>query len=98
MKIIIAPDSFKGSMSSIEAAKSIEKGVLRAFPEANTTLLPVGDGGEGTLDTLVAATKGNKIQVRVHGPFGNVVEGEYGVLGDGKTCIIEMAKASGIGL
>jgi len=98
MKIVIAPDSFKGSMSSVEAANSIEKGILRAFPEAETILLPVGDGGEGTLDTLVAATKGSTVSVHVKGPLGNLVEAEYGILGDGKTCVIEMAKASGLAL
>lgn len=98
MKIVIAPDSFKGSMSSVDAANSIEKGVLRAFPETETILLPVGDGGEGTLDTLVAATKGYSVSVYVKGPLGDMVEAEYGILGDGETCVIEMAKASGLGL
>ncbi|MED4224801.1 glycerate kinase [Neobacillus cucumis] len=96
MKIVIAPDSFKGSMSSEKAANSIQKGVLRAFPEAETILLPVGDGGEGTLDTLVAATQGHKVSVNIKGPLGDMVEAEYGVLGDGETCVIEMAKASGL--
>ncbi|MFP5114747.1 glycerate kinase [Bacillaceae bacterium C204] len=98
MKIVIAPDSFKGSLSSVEAAFSIEKGIKKAFPEAETLLLPVGDGGEGTLDTLVAATKGRRVPVRVTGPLGKKVNSEYGVLGDGKTCVIEMAKASGLWL
>jgi len=98
MRIIIAPDSFKGSMTAVEAAKSIEKGVLRAFPEAETIMLPVGDGGEGTLDTLVAVTNGHTVSFTVKGPLENIVEASYGVLGDEKTCIIEMSKASGIGL
>lgn len=98
MKIVIAPDSFKGSLSAVEAAKAIESGIQRAFPEANTLCLPVADGGEGTLDTLVAATCGQKIPVLVTGPLGKKVEAEYGILGDGKTCVIEMAKASGIPL
>ena len=98
MKIVIAPDSFKGSMSSVEAANSIEKGILRAFPEAETILLPVGDGGEGTLDTLVTATKGYTVPVFVKGPLGEMVKAEYGILGDGETCVIEMAKASGLAL
>jgi glycerate 2-kinase len=98
MKIVIAPDSFKGSMSSVMAANSIEKGVLRAFPEAETILLPVGDGGEGTLDTLVAATEGYTVSVYVKGPLGDMVKAEYGILGDGETCVIEMAKASGLAL
>ncbi|KHD84889.1 glycerate kinase [Heyndrickxia ginsengihumi] len=96
MKIVIAPDSFKGSMSSIEAANSIEKGILQAFPQAETILLPVGDGGEGTLETLVTATGGKTISVYVTGPLGGTIEAEYGILGDGETCVIEMAKASGL--
>jgi glycerate 2-kinase len=98
MKIVIAPDSFKGSLNAVEAARAIEKGVLKAHPYANTVCLPVADGGEGTLDTLVAATNGQKITVLVTGPLGDKVEAEYGVLGDGKTCVIEMANASGISL
>jgi glycerate 2-kinase len=98
MKIVIAPDSFKGSLNAVEAAKAIETGVHKAHPYANTLCLPVADGGEGTLDTLVAATNGQKIPVLVTGPLGQKVEAEYGVLGDGKTCVIEMANASGISL
>ena len=98
MKIVIAPDSFKGSLSAVEAASAIERGIHRALSDAHTLCLPVADGGEGTLDTLVAATNGQKIPVLVTGPLGQKVEAEYGILGDGKTCVIEMAKASGIPL
>lgn len=98
MKIVLAPDSFKGSLSAVKAARAIERGIQKAFPDANTLCLPVADGGEGTLDTLVAATNGQKIPVFVTGPLGQQVEAEYGILGDGKTCVIEMAKASGIPL
>jgi glycerate 2-kinase len=98
MKIVIAPDSFKGSVSSVEAAVSIEKGIKKAFPNAQTILLPVGDGGEGTLETLVSATCGERISVNVNGPLMQEIEAEYGILGDGKTCVIEMAKASGLSL
>nr|WP_263324031.1 glycerate kinase [Neobacillus sp. Marseille-Q6967] len=98
MKIVIAPDSFKGSLSAVEATKAIERGIHKAFPDAVTVSLPVADGGEGTLDTLVAATNGQKVPVFVTGPLGHKVEAEYGILGDGETCVIEMAKASGIPL
>ncbi|MGG3562386.1 glycerate kinase [Neobacillus rhizosphaerae] len=98
MKIVIAPDSFKGSLTAVEAAKAIEKGIRKAFPDSVSLCLPVADGGEGTLDTLVAATNGQKVPVYVTGPLGQKVEAEYGILGDGKTCIIEMAKASGLSL
>lgn len=96
MKIVIAPDSFKGSLSALEAAKAIEKGVKKARPDAETVLVPVADGGEGTLDSLVSATDGRKVQVNVKGPLLKTVQAEYGVLGDEKTCVIEMASASGL--
>ena len=96
MKVVIAPDSFKGSLSALEAAKAIEKGVKKARPDAETVLVPVADGGEGTLDSLVSATDGRKVQVNVKGPLLKTVQAEYGVLGDEKTCVIEMASASGL--
>lgn len=96
MKIVIAPDSFKGSMSAREAAISIERGIKKAFPHAETVLCPMADGGEGTMDALVEATNGHKESVFVTGPLGEKIQAEYGVLGDQKTCIIEVASASGI--
>ncbi|HZG71089.1 MAG TPA: glycerate kinase [Chondromyces sp.] len=96
MKIVIAPDSFKGSLSAVDVSVSIEKGIKRAFPDAETVLLPIADGGEGTMDTLVAATGGQKRKIRVTGPLGQAVEAEYGILGDQETCVIEMASASGL--
>lgn len=98
MKIIIAPDSFKGSLSAVEAANAINKGVKNAYAHAETHLLPVADGGEGTMDTLVTATKGKKKKVSVIGPLGNEVKAAYGMLGSGETCVIEMASASGLAL
>ncbi|MBM7599246.1 glycerate kinase [Virgibacillus halotolerans] len=98
MKVIIAPDSFKGSLTAVEVTKSIKKGVINAFPDAETISLPVADGGEGTLETLVSATNGEIREVSVVGPLGNKVKAAYGILGDGKTCIIEMASASGLAL
>jgi glycerate kinase len=96
MKIVIAPDSFKGSISAVEAAHAIEKGIKQYLPDAQTVLLPVADGGEGTMDSMVAATKGRKIECTVTGPLRNLVKATYGLLGDGKTCVIEMASASGL--
>jgi glycerate 2-kinase len=96
MKIVIAPDSFKGSVSATEAARAIESGIKRFLPDAETVLVPVADGGEGTMDSLVAATKGRIVEVMVTSPFGAPVEAAYGILGDGKTCVIEMASASGL--
>ncbi len=99
MKIVIAPDSFKGSLNAIEVAKSIENGIRKADPEANIVLIPMADGGEGTMETLVTSTHGYQKQVTVTGPLGGVkVEASYGVLGDSETCVIEMASASGLHL
>ena len=96
MKIVIAPDSFKGSLSALEVAQAIERGVKRVNKDANTILVPVADGGEGTMDSLVTSTNGRKVQVTVTGPMSNPVQAEYGILGDGVTCVIEMASASGL--
>ncbi|TCP21147.1 glycerate kinase [Scopulibacillus darangshiensis] len=98
MKIVIAPDSFKGSLTALEAAQAIEKGVKKAMPEAKTVLVPVADGGEGTADSLVAATKGRMVDVVVKGPLLEPVKAAYGILGDKETCVIEMATASGLNL
>lgn len=96
MKIVIAPDSFKGSMTALEAAEAIERGVKKAMPSCETILVPVADGGEGTMESLVSATNGRKVEVEVKGPLSNMVTAQYGVLGDGETCVIEMASASGL--
>lgn len=82
----------------MEAALSIEKGIVHAFPNAETVLVPVADGGEGTMENLVAVTKGYTKSVLVIGPLGRTIEAKYGVLGDNQTCIIEMATASGLNL
>ncbi|UFJ43305.1 glycerate kinase [Brevibacillus humidisoli] len=98
MKIVIAPDSFKGSVTAMEAAVAIEQGIKNVLPDAETVLVPVADGGEGTMDSLIAATAGKKVEVLVTGPLHKPVKAAYGVLGDGSTCVIEMASASGLGL
>lgn len=96
MKIIIAPDSFKGSLSAVDAADALQRGIKKAIPEAETILLPMADGGEGTMEALVAATGGTKFEAVVTGPLGKPVQAQYGCLGDGTTCVIEMAAASGL--
>ncbi|WP_172370828.1 glycerate kinase [Sporosarcina jiandibaonis] len=98
MKIIIAPDSFKGSLSAVEIANAINKGVKNAFADAETHLLPVADGGEGTMETLVSATNGEIREANVIGPLGVEVKAAYGILGNGETCVIEIASASGLAL
>lgn len=96
VKIIIAPDSFKGSLSAPQAAMAIETGIKRALPDANTVLVPVADGGEGTMESLITSTEGRVVEVDVTGPMHMPVKAAYGILGDEVTCVIEMASASGL--
>ncbi|MBQ0138534.1 MAG: glycerate kinase [Kurthia sp.] len=98
MKIIISPDAFKGTLTAMEAAKAIERGIKKVDATIETLCLPVADGGEGTMETLVEATGGKTIAVEVVDPLGREITATYGVLGDGVTCIIEMASASGLTL
>ncbi|PHK49998.1 glycerate kinase [Staphylococcus edaphicus] len=96
MNIILAPDSFKGSMSATEVATYMSQSISDVFPKAEIHTLPVGDGGEGTMEALVNATDGTFTTVNVTGPLGNKVTAQYGVLNDKQTCVIEMAEASGL--
>ena len=98
MKVVIAPQSFKGSISALDAARAMEEGVLRVVPDAGTVLVPVADGGDGTLETLVEATGGEIRSTTVTGPIGKPVAAEWGALGDGQTAVIEMARTSGLAL
>lgn len=98
MKIVIAPDSFKESLSAIEVAQSIQAGLERVWPDAEFLKVPVADGGEGTVQSLIDATSGQKVFTEVTGPLGKPVQAFYGVLGDNKTAVIEMAEASGLHL
>ena len=98
MKVVIAPQSFKGSISALDAAKAMEEGVRRVVSDAETILVPVADGGDGTLETLVEATNGDIRSVTVTGPIGEPVMAEWGALGDGETAMIEMARTSGLAL
>ncbi|MFP4622193.1 MAG: glycerate kinase [Bacteroidales bacterium] len=98
IKILIAPDSFKHSLSSLEAANSISTGIQRILEEVEICLSPVADGGEGTVQALIDATDGLLEQTRVHDPLMRMITASYGILGDGKTAVIEMASASGIEL
>lgn len=96
MKFVIAPDSFKGSMTAKEAALAIQVGLQKIYPDADYELVPMADGGEGTVQSLVDATDGDIIAVDVQNPLGETVTAFYGVLGDGQTAVIEMSAASGI--
>ncbi|MCC8194099.1 MAG: glycerate kinase [Deltaproteobacteria bacterium] len=98
MHILIAPDSYKGSLTALEVAEAMEAGAKRVFPEATFDLVPIADGGEGTVDALVAATNGELRETRVKGPMRKPVNAKWGILGDGKTAVIEMATASGLPL
>ena len=98
MKIVIAPDSFKGSLTALQAAEAMEAGLRRVFPDVAIEKVPMADGGEGTVQSLVDATDGEILTAQVLDPLGNSIEAEYGVLGDGVTAVIEMAAASGLTL
>lgn len=98
MKIVIAPDSYKESLSASEVAQAIEKGFREIFPDAQYVSVPVADGGEGTVEAMIAATKGTQLTAQVTGPLGEPVDANWGISGDGKTAFIEMAAASGLAL
>lgn len=98
MKIIIAPQAFKGSLTAEEAARAMQTGVKAAVPDVETVFLPISDGGSGTVRALVEATGGRLVQTTVTGPLGLEVTAAWGILGDGKTAAIEMSAASGLAL
>jgi glycerate kinase len=96
VKIIIAPDSFKGSLTAQEAASAIERGVRVVLPDAEIDTIPMADGGEGTLKALVSSTNGEFREIEAVDPLGRPMKGKYGVLGNSKTAVIEMAAVSGL--
>ncbi|WP_426445829.1 glycerate kinase [Paenibacillus sp. S-38] len=98
MLIVVAPDSYKGSLSAVDAAEAMAKGIRSVFPEAGIVKMPIADGGEGTVQALVAATGGTLMNEQVPGPLGAEVDAVWGILGDGTTGVIEMAAASGLTL
>lgn len=96
MKIVIAPDSYKESLSAMEVANTIEKGFKQVFPDAEYIKIPVADGGEGTVDTMIDATKGEKIELIVTGALGQPLNAFFGISNDRSTAFIEVASASGL--
>lgn len=98
MKIVVAIDSFKGSLSSMEAGNAIKEGILRIKPHAEVIVKPLADGGEGTTDAILEGTGGEKINLTVTGPMGKLVDTYYGYIYETKTAVIETAAASGITL
>ncbi|MDW7668099.1 MAG: glycerate kinase [Bacillota bacterium] len=98
MKILIAPDSFKGSLSSEDICKIGKKALEQALDNPQIDILPIADGGEGTVASLVINTNGKYVNLGVKGPYGEMVNGKYGILGDGETAVIEMSNASGLAI
>ena len=98
MKIVIAPDSFKETLSAFEVASAIESGFQNVFPEAEIIKIPIADGGEGTVDAMVRATNGSFEFSEVEGPMGDITRAKWGMLGKSKTAVIEIAEACGLHL
>lgn len=98
MKVVIAIDSFKGSLSSIEAGLAAKKGILKTKPDTEVIVKPLADGGEGTVDALIEGLNGEQIDITVTGPMGAPVSCYYGLLKETNTAIMEMASAAGITL
>lgn len=98
MKIVLAPDSFKGSAGAVHLCKAMEKGIRAVLPDAAVIQLPMADGGEGTMENLVHSTGGRIVRVPAEDPLGRPLEGRFGVLGGGATAVIELAEASGLTL
>ena len=97
MKIVVAIDSFKGSLTTFEAGKAVSEGILRADKNAEIVISPISDGGEGTVNAIVSATGGIFKRVNVKGPLSEFVTATYGITPHG-TCVIEMAEAAGLTL
>ena len=98
MKIAIVPNPFKGSLTAAEAAGCIERGLRKALPNIYTIKIPMADGGDGTLLAIVGATGGKKVKCSVCDPLGRKIQSTFGLTGDGRTAVIEMALASGLAL
>src|SRR5216683_3106676 len=98
MKVVVAPNSFKGSLSAAEAAAAIARGVREVLPDAEVIEIPVADGGEGTVDALVSSRKGTYREIEVEGPLGDPVRAKYGLIDGGRTGVVELASASGLTL
>ena len=96
MKVIVAPNAFKGSLSARQAAAAIARGVRQVFPEAEIVEIPVADGGDGTAEALVTAHRGDYRTVEVEGPDGEPVQAVYGLIDEGRTAVVELASASGL--
>ena len=97
MRVIVAPNSFKGSLTASQAADAIARGVREARPDAEVVEIPVADGGEGTVEALVSARKGTYHSVQVEGPLGDRVQAAYGLIDGGRTAVVELADSLRVG-
>ena len=98
MKIVLAPDSYKGCLTAVQVCNALETGIRRFLPEAEIVKVPMADGGEGTVQSLVDASDGRIVDVTVYDPLGRKIKSFFGIMGGGKTAVIEMAAASGLPL
>jgi glycerate kinase len=100
MRVLIAPDKFRGTLTAAEAGRAVETGWRRARPDDEVTVVPMADGGEGTLDALVEGLGGRLIEARVSGPLGELLRAAYGLVPTpaGPIAVVEMARASGLAL
>ena len=98
MKVVVAPNAFKGSLSASQAAAAIARGVRQVFPEADIVEVPVADGGDGTAEALVSAHDGTFQTVKVEGPLGDPITAAYGLIDGGRTGVVELASSSGLAL
>ncbi|WP_396448698.1 glycerate kinase [Actinomadura sp.] len=98
MRVVVAPDSFKGSLSAVEVCAAVEAGVRRGAPHAEVAAVPMADGGEGTLDCFLRARGGAAVEVAATDPLGRPVKARYALSGDGRSAVVELAAASGLPL
>src|SRR2546430_17215524 len=98
MRVVAAPNPYKGSLAAPLAAGAIKRGVLEVWRDAEVLEVPVADGGEGTVDALVAAHGGDRVTTTVEGPLGDPVEASFGLIDGGRTAVVELAAASGLPL
>ena len=96
MKVVVAIDSFKGSLSSVQAGNAVREGVLRAVPEAEVVVRPVADGGEGTVEALMEGLGGEKVNITVTGPNNEKIESYYGYIKEKNMAVIETAAVAGL--
>jgi len=95
MKIVIASDKYKGSLSALEVCQVIGRTIKKLAPDIEVTLSPMADGGDGTVETLVESLEGKLVELKVKGPLGGPVKARFGMIGS-STAVIEMASASGL--